>query len=514
MADAASDTTPGALGAADGSALAGARPALSQRGGIRVRAARGTMINAAFMIAFSLLGLLKGFAVAAFLTVEDYGLWGLLAVSLSTLLFLVQVGVDDKYIQQDAPDQCRAFQLAFTLQVVLCGLFVVLILAAMPLYALAYGEWDVVLPGYALALAMPAIALQAPMWAFYRDMDYLRQRVLQAFDPVVGLLVTLPLAAAGLGYWSLVVGVVAGAWAAAVASIRASPHPLALRWERGTVREYASFSGPLFLSALAGVLVAQVPVLVAQRSVGLAGVGAIAIATTISAYANRVDEIVTDTIYPAVCAVKDRTDLLLESFLKSNRVALLSAAPVGAAIVLFAPDIVRYMLGERWESAIFVIQAFGVAAAINQIAFNWGAFLRAIGRTRPLAAASGVMLAGVMGIATPLLIWRGIDGFAVGMGLATLLYVGARLAFLAPLFPLRAVLVNTLRGIVPTLPALAAALVARGLGPAERDLTQALIEAALFAGIAATTTLLAERALLRELRGYLVRGRGATVAPT
>lgn len=507
-----SESTAAALGAADGAGLAARFGGRQPPGGIRGRAARGTIVNGAFLVGFNLLGLLKGFAVAAFLTVEDYGIWGLLVVSLSTLMFLVQVGVDDKYIQQESPDQKAAFELAFTLQSLLCGAFVVLILLAMPLYALAYGEWRILLPGYALLLAMPAVALQAPLWTFYRRMDYARQRTLQAFDPVVGLLVTVALAIAGLGYWALVIGMVVGAWSAAAAAVWAAPYRPALRFRRAVLREYLSFSGPLFLSALSGVLIAQVPLLVAQRSVGLAGVGAIAIATTITAYANRVDEIVTDTLYPAICAVRDRIDLLRESFLKSNRLALLWAAPAGGAVVLFAPDLVTYVLGERWEGAVFVIQVFGLAAAVNQVAFNWSAFFRALGLTRPMAGASAVMLAGVMAIAVPLLLWRGIDGFAVGMGLATILYVGARVAYLKRLFPVREVLANAARGIAPALPAVAAVLVARAIGGAHRGPVQVAVELALFIAVAVGATYVAERALLDELRGYLRRGAPPSVA--
>src|SRR3712207_7244809 len=47
------------------------------------------------------------------------------------------------------------------------------------------------------------------------------------------------------------------------------------------------------------------------------------LATTISQFSNRVDDVVTDTLYPAICAVKDRRELLFESFWKSNRLALL-----------------------------------------------------------------------------------------------------------------------------------------------------------------------------------------------
>ena len=78
-----------------------------------------------------------------------------------------------------------------------------------------------------------------------------------------------------------------------------------------------------------------------------------------------------------ICAVKDRADLMQEAFLKSNRMGMLWATPTGLGIFLFAPDLVHFVIGSRWEEAIPVIQAFGLIAVFNQIAFNWTAFFRA-----------------------------------------------------------------------------------------------------------------------------------------
>ena len=69
--------------------------------GLRQRVARGTVINAAFSVGLSAVGLLKGFAAAAFISRTDYGVWGVLFISLGTLVWLKQVGIGDKYIQQD-----------------------------------------------------------------------------------------------------------------------------------------------------------------------------------------------------------------------------------------------------------------------------------------------------------------------------------------------------------------------------------------------------------------------------
>lgn len=465
---------------------------------LRRRATQGTVVNAAFLIAFSGLALLRGFVVAPFLSVEDYGVWGLLITALLALAALAAVGIDDRYIQQDEPDQVAAFQRAFTLQLALSGVLLLAIGVSLPLFALAYGTGEILLPGYVLALAFPAVALQAPLWAFYRRMDYLRQRRLQAWDPVVGLVVTVGLAVTGAGYWALVLGTLAGAWSAAAAALRASPYPVRLRWSPGAVRDYWSFSAPLAATAVSGVLIGLVPILVAQRTLGTAAVGAIAIASTVSAYANRVDGIVTDTLYPAICAIRDRADLMAEAFVKSNRLALLWAVPLGVGLALFAPALVEHVLGERWEPATFVLQAFGLTAALNQVGFNWTAFHRALGDTRPIAVVSLVTLAAVLAIAVPLLVVEGVDGFGVGMLAAIAVSVAARLAYLRRLFGLRGVLRNAARGVAPTLPALAVVLAGRAAGgfPAGLELAVYLL---LVLGV----SLMGERKLLREVRGYL-----------
>lgn len=478
--------------------------------GLRVRTARGTIVNGAFHVGVNLVTLLKGFVIAAFLTAQDYGLWGLLAISLGTLLALPQIGINDKYIQQEEPDQERAFQIAFTLQAALCAGFLAAVAVGMPLFALLYGTWEIVAPGYVLGLAVPAIVLQTPLWVHYRRMDFVRQRTLQAFDPVMSLVVTAALAAAGLGYWAVVIGTVCGSWAAGLAALRASPYRLALVYERGSLREYATFSWPLLVSSASGLVLALAPILVAQRTGGLATVGAITLAGSIALYTARIDDVVTQTLYPAICAAQDRLDVLFESFSKSNRLALLWGMPCGVGLALFAEDLVEHVLGGRWHFAVGLIQAFAVIAAVNQVGFNWHAFYRARGNTRPIAVASVVMLVCTLGVSVPLLAWEGLSGFAWGMGIATAVSLVVRVAFLARIFPAFRVLGHAARAIAPTVPAAAAVLALR-LADGDRTPARALAELAVFVAVAAVATLVAERRLLRELVGYL---RGRPVAPS
>ena len=476
-------------------------------GSLRERAARGTIINGAFLIGLSTLGLLKGFIIAAFVTRAEYGVWGVLVISLGTLVWLKQVGIGDKYVQQDEEDQEVAFQKAFTVELAFTGVLIVLIGLAVPLYALLYGLPELIAPALVVLVALAAQGLQSPLWVFYRRMEFARQRALQAIDPVVSFAVSITLAVAGMGYWALVVGVVAGACASAVASVALSPFKLRLRWEGGTLRSYASFSWPLFVAVAASAALAQVAVIAAEKDLGLAAVGVIGLAATVSAFTDRVDQVVTDTLYPAICAVKDRTALLYESFVKSNRLALMWAVPFGTALTLFCSDLVEFGIGERWRAAVVVLQVYGLAAALNHVGFNWSAYFRARGETRPMAVAAVAALIAFLVAGLPLLFAFGLRGFAIGVAIQGLAHLAVRAYYLERLFDGFAFLRHTARAFAPTVPAAGAVLLVRLLETGDRTLAIALGELSLYVAVTAAATWWLESRLIREALGYLFTRR-------
>jgi len=300
---------------------------------------------------------------------------------------------------------------------------------------------------------------------------------------------------------------------AAIVAVRVSPHPLRLRFAREDMREYFDFSWPLTIANVSRIVVAQSAILVGDWQLGLAAAGAITLAATIAQFTQKVDAVVTDTIYPAICAVRDRTDLLLESFVKSNRLVLMWGIPFGAAIALFAPDLVEYVLGERWREATTLIQAFGVIGALAHIGFNWDAFFRARAETRPIAIVAGISTAFFLAGPIPLLIVDGLDGFAVGMAANMVVTLMARTWFLAKLFPAFQMAVHAARAILPSVPAVGAVLVVRAIDGAERSAGIALAELALYLAVTLVATIVFERRLLTEMLGYLRRARGGSPAP-
>jgi O-antigen/teichoic acid export membrane protein len=472
---------------------------------LRRLAARGTIINSTFLTAVNLLGMLRGVLVAGILGTRDYGVWAVLIAVIATLFLLKQVGIGERFVQQDEADQEAEFQKAMTLEVAVSLVFVAIGVGFVLVYAAVMDLPEIVGPGLLILGALPLGALQFPLSVFYRRMDFLRQRQLQAVDPLVSFVTTIGLALAGAGYWSLVVGTVAGSGAAAVMAIRACPYRLRPRFEFEALRRYAGFSWPIFAGGVASIVTVQGLTLVGEAEVGLTGLGIIALVTQISQFADRADRAVTETLYPALCAVKDRTDLLFESFVKSNRLALIWGLPFGLGLALFAEDLLVRLLGAQWEPGVELMQLVAVALGIHQIGFNWSAFYRARGDTRPMAVAAGIGIAAFFALPLPLLATHGLKGLGWGVLGAEMVAFAVRGYYLRRLFPALRYGRHIARAVVPTLPGVTAVLAFRAATSLDRTLWLAAAEAVVFAIIVLGLTWRLERPLLKEIRSYVSR---------
>lgn len=486
--------------------LGASRPELAGIGGLRSHTARGTLINAGFQVGLSALGLGQRLIAAAFLTAADFGLWAVVLTILVNLGWLKNLGVMDKYLQQSEPDQELAFQKAFTVELVSAIALLALIALVLPIWAAAYGHDEIVLAGLLTALSYPMNVLQAPSWIPYRRLDYQRQRLLTSIAPVVGFVVTVILAVAGAGYWCFVAGVLAGSVCGGAVCLATCPYRVRLRWDPTTLRQYASFSWPLVASGLTGLALVQTTLLILNHIVGLRGVGAVGIVIGIVTFADRVDAIVSQTIYPAVCAVATRVDLLREIFVKSNRLALIWAIPVAVGMALFASDLITFVLGEKWRLAEPLFVIVGLSVGLGQVAFNWVIFFRATAQTRPIFLVTFVNAVVFLVVLVATVPAIGLEGYGAAFAASTATQISLRSFFIGRLIGGFSGVSQALRAVLPVLPAVAVVLALRLTQSADRTLLRAVLELMSYGVVAAVSTLVLERALIREIGGYLRRG--------
>ncbi|MBV9213573.1 MAG: oligosaccharide flippase family protein [Actinobacteria bacterium] len=468
---------------------------------LRQRTVHGVIVNALFMGGAEAIVLAQGLIVTVLLGPKNIGLYGIVTTTAMTIVALRRVGIDEAFVQQREQDQEEEFQRAFTLELLVGLAFSLILLLGAPLVALAYGDWRL-LPLMAAVSYLPtAFALQAPTWVFFRRMDFLRVRVLQSMVPAISFCVTVPLAASGVGVWSLVIGPFVGSVAAVAAGVALCPYRLRLRFDRGAQRRYLRFSWPVFVSSAALLVVQQGQILAFKLHGGLAAAGYITLAFTLTRYADRADQIVTTTIYPAICVVRDRIGTLLEIFVKSNRVGLMWVLPFCIGVVLFAPDLVRFVLGEaKWHPAVLLLQGLAAAAAIQQLGYNWFSFYRARGDSTRQAVEAAVMVVTFAGLAVPALFIWGSVGFVAGRIASAAAVLAVRRHYVIRLLPRARLLVLGARGAGPVALAAAVVLAMRALAwQGSRTLVEAILEVVLFVAVTALVTWVAERRLIAEL---------------
>ncbi|MBX5469720.1 MAG: oligosaccharide flippase family protein [Thermoleophilaceae bacterium] len=480
---------------------------------LRRRTARGAIVNGVFLGGGEGIALAQGLIVTILLGPKAIGLYGIVTTTAMTIAALKRVGIDEAYVQHEGGGGEAEFQRAFTLELGIALALALVIALSAPIVALAYGDSRLLPLTLAVSYLPVAFALQSPSWIFFRRMDFLKQRLLQALIPVVTFCVTVPLAAAGVGVWSLVIGPFVGNAAGALAAIKVSPYRLGIRSDREARRRYLGFSWPIFATSLALLLVQQGQVLAFDLHSGLAAAGFITLAFTLTRYADRADQIVTTTIYPAICVVRERVATLEELFAKSNRITMLFSLPFCAGFVLFAPDLVELVLGDDWRPAAILLQGLAAAAALQQVGYNWFAFYRARGQSWPQALESAALVAGFAALAVPGLLLWGSGGFIAGRIATAALMLAVRRRYLRRLLPGVSLERLALRGAAPVAAGAAAALALRlVLWGGARTLGQAVGEAVLFLAVAAAVTWLVERPLLREAGGYLRGGALPEVA--
>ena len=165
------------------------------------------------------------------------------------------------------------------------------------------------------------------------------------------------------------------------------------------------------------------------------------------------------------------------------------------------------MLGDEWEPAVVLIGGLAVATALQQLGYNWFAFYRARGESRPQAVESAWFAGSFAALVVPATLAWGSWGFVAGRLACTACVLAVRRRYVLRLLPGARLGAIALRAALPVLAASVPVLALRlALWGGERPLSQALAELALWlAGLVLATRRL-EAGLLGELWGYLRPG--------
>jgi len=194
-------------------------------------------------------------------------------------------------------------------------------------------------------------------------------------------IVSISLALAGFGVWSLV-------WGQIAANITVSVlYWIIYRWrprltlDIPTSRRLLGYSVQTVISELMGTIQNNIDYLIVGKRLGSNDLGFYTMAFRVpELLIINMCYIVSNALFPAYSKLQNDLDALRKGCLVTLRYVALFTVPVGFGLFLVTPEIVRVIFGEQWIPAIPVMQAISLYSVIYSLSFNAGDIYKAIGR--------------------------------------------------------------------------------------------------------------------------------------
>jgi PST family polysaccharide transporter len=277
----------------------------------------------------------------------------------------------------------------------------------------------------ALAATFPLKALGNTHDALCKKDLRFRARLL----PEVGLAavkaaVTIALALAGVGVWSLVYGYVVATGARAALLWVVVPWRPAWRWPADLLRPVLRYGGWIVVVNVIAVVVHHVDFVVVGRMLGLTALGFYQMAYKLPE--TVVILLVWQTslvLFPAFSRAWASGRSLGDAYVTALRYFSLLTLPAAVSLVCLAEPLVLALFGDGWRASIPILRALAVYTGLRSLGTHTGDVVKAQGRPRVLAALAAVKAL----VLVPALIVAARWG-ATAVAVATATVAGATLA--------------------------------------------------------------------------------------
>jgi len=241
-----------------------------------------------------------------------------------------------------------------------------------------------------------------------REMDF-RQRIRPMMvKSLVRSVVSVVLALAGFGAYSLVIGMLAGSAAWSVAQWVITDYRPRLSMDRHIARSMAAYGGASAALEVLAVIGARVDQVVVGRVLGPRDLGLYTIAYRIPETAiDTVSWTVSIVAFPGLSHLRTTEEHGMgDAALTVLRFQTLYALPVAAALSVLASPLVVVLFGANWAPAGPVMSAVCVMSGLAAIVAPLGDVFKALGRQRTLVALALTQFPIYIG----LMIWAGPHG--------------------------------------------------------------------------------------------------------
>lgn len=318
--------------------------------------------------------------LARLLSEEDFGVAGYALVVIGFLDVVQGLGISSAliYYRDDARRKNTGFWLGLGFGIFLCG---VTWLGA-PLTGWFFRDPRAVEVTRLLGFTFPLSALGSVHNALLRkELAFGRKFIPELVRSLSKGVVSIVLALMGFGYWSLIVGQLAGTAVSIIAFWRVMPWRPRIQFHPQVVPDLLKYGAGIITVDAMGMLLLNVDYLLIGRFMTAAALGLYTIAFRLpELLIKQFSGIVAQVVFPAYAKMRNDPAALSQGFLRTMCYVSLITVPLGLGLALTARPFVLVFYSAKWEAAAPVMTTISLYTLLRSLTFNAGDVYKAQGR--------------------------------------------------------------------------------------------------------------------------------------
>jgi O-antigen/teichoic acid export membrane protein len=382
---------------------------------LTAQAIRGVSIRTGISLVVKIFTAMQSFVFARLFFPKDLGVFNTAILVTSIVGLFVEMGLR-QYIVADDDDPRRTMDTMLTLTLGLgVGFFAITFLIAAPLAANILDNPD--LKNYIRFMSYLGFAnlCSLPTGLWEREMRFgisVLPDLAKFFAGFTATVIATWLL--GMGVWGLFCGHLVGFLANAVVIWTLAPYRPRLGWDVQKVRKLIVFGYPLLASAVLSFVSWQGDDLLVRLFRGDAELGIYITGFYMSDYLLQIIQMTHPVMLSAFAKVKDNKENLRQAFNLSGKYLAIGSLFLGIGLVVFAPQVIHYLYGDRWAAAIPLVQLFALSAAFRAATgYHWQSLLIIQGRTRHIMVVNALSALFLCLVGAPLIFLFGGLGGAI-----------------------------------------------------------------------------------------------------
>ena len=363
-----------------------------------------------------ILGLIRLVILARLLAPNDFGLFGIALLTISTVETFSQTGFQTALVQKkgNITDYLDSAWTVSVLRSII--LFTILFLSAP--YVLSF--FDSSAPPLIIQVISISILFQGfnniGIVYFQKELEFNKLVVYRLCSTLAYFVISITAALILRNVWALAYGILAEGLTGLITSYLIHPYRPRFHFDLKKMKELFGFGKWVFGSTILIFLITQGDDIFVGKMLGVAALGFYQMAYRISNIpATEITHVISQVTFPAYSKMQDNLPRLRESYLRVLQFTTFLSFPIAGLIFTLAPDFTKIFLGEKWMPMVPAMQVLCIFGLTRSIGATMGPILYSLGRPKLQTKLSSIQLIAMAVIIYPLTIRWGILGTSLSV---------------------------------------------------------------------------------------------------